>query len=64
MTSIKIHGEIITPQKEKTITNQEKHISPKTKKYIIKKLMKGENREDKMFKNVKLTLEDAKNLFK
>lgn len=64
MKNIKIHEEIITPQKEKTITNQEKHISLKTKKYIIKKLMKGENKKDKMFKNVKLTLEDAKNLFK
>lgn len=64
MKNIKIHEEIITPQKEKTITNQVKPISPKTKKYIIKKLMKGENRKDKMFRGVKLTLEQAKNLFK
>jgi len=64
MKSIKIHEEIITPQKVKTTTNQAKYISPKQKKFIIKKLIRGENRKDKMFKGVKINLNIAKDLFK
>lgn len=36
----------------------------KTRKHIMHKMMKGENRKDKMFKNVDIDLDGAKNLFK
>lgn len=60
MKNFKIHEELITPQEEKATRARGKSISPKTKKFVIKKLMRGENNRDKMFKGVKMTIEDFK----